>query len=211
MRNLKICFWVLVFTVFTTYAGITQFQPWKHIKAKVLLVLLKNPRLGVPAKVSTPFQERLWNCLAWLAPLTHPSCDVLAAHGDRRLRPSSARAAQEEVTAEAWWNLQGAAKGSRSEVRVKRGCLSAHVSVRGASVDIIFMRRGWERIMWCLCARAQVFELFTQPWAPRGTNFSWKSLSPLPPLLLSRSPSPQWGPGEDERCLWEKSSDGRPC
>lgn len=39
-----------------------------------------------------------------------------AAHGDRGLRPSSSRAAQEEVTTETRGNLQRAAEGSGSEV-----------------------------------------------------------------------------------------------
>lgn len=148
------------------------------------------------------------------APLTHPSCDLLAAHGDGRLRPSSTGAAQEEVTAEAWWNLQGAAKGSRSEVRVNAAVflrIDRRLCARRECGYNIHAARMRAHNVVSVCARAPVFELFTQPWAPQGTNFSWKSLSPLPPLLLSRSPSPQWGPGEDERCLWEKSSDGRPC
>lgn len=136
--------------------------------------------------------------LTWSAPLTHPCCDLLAAHGDRRLRPSSTRAAQEEVTAEAWRNLQGAAKGSRSEVRVNVDVflrIDRRLCERRECGYNIHAQRMRAYNVASVCARASVWTVYSA-LSSAGNQFLLKVTFPsssLVTLPLPLSAVRPWG------------------
>lgn len=132
--------------------------------------------------------------------LTHPSCELLqptVTEDFAHLPPEQRRKRLQQKLEEICKELQK---------EVDQRCVCMHTCLSLCAFITIYMRRGTMYIMIFMRLRWGCVWMFTL----QGTNFYWKSLSFFSLISLSLS-SLQRGPREDERCLWEKSSNGRPC